>query len=253
MKKSLLTLFCLVGISFAQTPIKIAVEGSYPPFSYLNPDRTLGGFEVDLANLFCEKANLQCEIVQVEFDALIPSLTTKKIDAILASMSITEPRKALIAFTNKYYQTPAKFVAVKNNFKDFEASQIKGKSIGVQSGTIHESYAKNVFSKDSDIKSYRNLDEAIFDLDAGRIDFVFADSVAVDDGYLRQGYDQTLEFVGNDYNDPEFFGDGIGIGIRKEDETLIKQFNEAIKASREDGSYQKVAEKYFSIDVFGQE
>ncbi len=253
LKKVILGACLLSGIAFAQSPVKIAVEGSYPPFSYLNPDRTLGGFEVDLANLFCEKAQLKCEIVQVEFDALIPSLNTKKIDAILASMSITEPRKQVIDFTNKYYQTPAQFVATKGLYKNFETKDIKGKSIGVQSGTIHETYANDVFKKDAEVKSYRNLDEAIMDLDSGRIDFVFADTAAVDDGYLRKGYDKTLEFIGSDYSDPKWFGEGIGIGIRRGEDALKEKFNEAIKASRQDGSYQKVAEKYFSIDVYGNE
>ncbi|MBS7815462.1 transporter substrate-binding domain-containing protein [Wohlfahrtiimonas chitiniclastica] len=252
-KKLLLGLALTSSLALANEPIKIGIEGSYPPFSYMNPDRSLGGFEPDLANLFCEKAKLKCEIVQVEFDALIPSLNTKKIDAILASMSITDQRKQAINFTNKYYQTPAKFVAPIGEYKEMTDDVLKGKSIGVQSGTIHETYANEKFAKLADVRSYRNLDEAIFDLDSGRIDLVFADSVPLDDGYLRKGYDKSLEFVGPDYNDPEVFGDGIGIGLRKGDDALMEKFNEAILESRKDGSYQKVADQYFSIDVYGAE
>lgn len=253
LKKILLSMALTSSLAFAQDVVKIGIEGSYPPFSYMNPDKTLGGFEPDLANLFCAEVNLKCEIVQVEFDALIPSLNTKKIDAILASMSITDQRKQAINFTNKYYQTPAKFVAPIGAYKDINADVLKGKSIGVQSGTIHETYANDEFAKYADVRSYRNLDEAIFDLDSGRIDLVFADSVPLDDGYLQKGYDKTLEFIGPDYNDPAVFGDGIGVGLRKGDDALMEKFNEAILKSRADGSYQKVADKYFSIDVYGAE
>ena len=253
LKKVLLGIALTSSIAFAQDTIKIGIEGSYPPFSYMNPDKSLGGFEPDLAKLFCEQVELKCEIVQVEFDALIPSLNTKKIDAILASMSITDQRKQAINFTQKYYQTPAKFVAAKGEYKEINPDILKGKSIGVQSGTIHETYANNEFTKYADVRSYRNLDEAIFDLDSGRIDLVFADSVPLDDGYLRKGYDKTLEFVGGDYNDPKVFGDGIGVGLRKGDDALMEKFNEAILKSRADGSYQKVADQYFSIDVYGAE
>ena len=252
-KKILLTVALTASMVSAQDVIKIGIEGSYPPFSYMNPDKTLGGFEPDLAKLFCEQVELQCEIVQVEFDALIPSLNTKKIDAILASMSITDQRKEAIDFTNKYYQTPAKFVSIIGDYQTVNPDILKGKTIGVQSGTIHETFANNEFAKYANVRSYRNLDEAIFDLDSSRIDLVFADSVALDDGYLRKGYDKSLEFVGEDYNDKAVFGDGIGIGVRKGDTNLVDKFNEAISKSRADGSYQKVADQYFTIDVFGAE
>ena len=252
-KKILLAVALTTTIASAQDIIKIGIEGSYPPFSYMNPDKTLGGFEPDLAKLFCEQVELQCEIVQVEFDALIPSLNTKKIDAILASMSITDQRKEAIDFTNKYYQTPAKFVSIIGDYQTVNPDILKGKTIGVQSGTIHETFANNEFAKYANVRSYRNLDEAIFDLDSSRIDLVFADSVALDDGYLRKGYDKSLEFVGEDYNDKAVFGDGIGIGVRKGDTNLVDKFNEAISKSRADGSYQKVADQYFTIDVFGAE
>lgn len=252
-KKIILAVALTSSVAFSQDIIKIGIEGSYPPFSYMNPDKTLGGFEPDLAKVFCEQVNLTCEIVQVEFDALIPSLNTKKIDAILASMSITDQRKQAINFTNKYYQTPAKFVSLIGEYQAINPETLKGKSIGVQSGTIHETFANSEFTKYANVRSYRNLDEAIFDLDSSRIDLVFADSVALDDGYLRKGYDKSLEFVGEDYNNPEVFGDGIGIGLRKDDSELMEKFNEAILKSRADGSYQKAANQYFTIDVYGAE
>ncbi|NLD10110.1 MAG: transporter substrate-binding domain-containing protein [Xanthomonadaceae bacterium] len=252
-KKTLTAATLLLSAAFAQETIKIGIEGSYPPFSYISPERTIEGFEPDLARLFCEKMERKCEIVQVDFDALIPSLNTKRIDAILASMSITDDRKKAIDFTKKYYQTPARFVAPKGKNYDITKEGLKKKRIGVQSGTIHEIYLNDEFRKIAKIRSYRNLDEAMIDLETGRIDLVFADVVPLDTGYLQKGYGERIEFVGPDFMDEKWFGEGVGVGIRKGENELRESFEKAIKASRDDGSYKEVEAKYFSYDVYGKE
>ncbi len=253
-KKLLLTTTLMLGTTaIADDVIKIGIEGSYPPFSYITAERNMEGFEPDLAKLFCEKMEAKCEIVQVDFDALIPSLNTKRIDAILASMSITDTRKKAINFSNKYYQTPARFVAPKGTDIEITEEGLKKKKIGVQSGTIHEIYLNDNFKRIANIRSYRNLDEAMLDLDTGRIDLVFADVVPLDIGYLQKEYGERIDFIGPDFVDEEWFGEGVGVGIRKNDNALLERFNEAIKASREDGSYKEVEAKYFSYDVYGEE
>lgn len=236
-----------------QEVIKIGIEGSYPPFSYISENQVMEGFEPDLAKLFCEKMEQKCEIVQVDFDALIPSLNTKRIDAILASMSITDTRKKAVNFSNKYYQTPARFVIPKGKTIDITDAGLKGKRIGVQSGTIHEIYMNDKYKRSSDVRSYRNLDEAMMDLETGRIDLVFADVVPLDIGYLQKDYADKIEFIGPDFFEEEWFGEGVGVGIRKADNALLERFNEAIKATRLDGSYKEVEARYFDYDVYGED
>ncbi len=236
-----------------EATLRIGIEGAYPPFSYITPNKKMEGFEVDLAELFCEKMNRECEIVQTDFDALIPSLNSKRIDAILASMSITDVRKKAINFSNKYYQTPAKFVAPTGSTMDVSEKGLKGKVIGVQSGTIHETYMNDNYKKIATIRSYKSLDDGMYDLDSGRIDLIFADVVAVDTGYLQQNYKGRLDFIGPEFTDERWFGEGVGVGIRKGEDELRDAFNEAIKASRADGSYQKVQDKHFGYDVYGSE
>lgn len=243
------------NFSIAAETLKIGVEGAYPPFSYVAPSGKVEGFEPELALLFCEKMKAKCELVQTDFDALIPALNAKKIDIIIASMSITDDRKKAIDFSNKYYNSPAKFIQLKEtgiqiNDKTIE-SDLKNKTIGVQSGTIHETFALDNYAKIADVKSYRSLDEAMSDLDAGRLELVFADSVALDDGYMKKETGKNLRFVGPDFTDAKWFGAGIGAGVRKGDVQLTKQLNDAIEATRQDQSYQNIAKKYFEFDVFG--
>lgn len=252
-KKILMGSILLLGLSSAQETIKIGIEGSYPPFSYISSNNIMEGFEPDLAELFCQKMTKKCEIIQVEFDALIPSLNTKRIDAILASMSITEERQKTIDFTQKYYQTPARFVAPKGKNYTIDKEGLAQKRIGVQSGTIHEIYANDNFGKTSKVRSYRNLDEAMIDLDTGRIDLVFADVVPLDTGYLQGDYAEKMELVGPDFTDEKWFGEGVGIGIRKGESALKEAFEKAIIESRQDGSYQEIQAKYFDYDVYGDE
>ncbi|GBU10147.1 lysine/arginine/ornithine transporter subunit [Gammaproteobacteria bacterium] len=252
MKKNMLIaaiLATMLNNVSAQTILKIGVEGAYPPFSYISAQGKVEGFEPELALLFCEKMQVTCELVQTDFDALIPSLNSKKIDVVIASMSVTDERKKAIDFSDKYYNSPAKFVHLNSMpMVIIDKNDVKGKAIGVQSGTIHETFAQDNYAAIADVKSYRSLDEAMSDLSSGRIQLVFADSVALDDGYMKK--DPALAFIGPDFVDPKWFGAGIGAGVRKGDK-IVDALNAAIKASRSDGSYQNIAKKYFEFDVFG--
>ena len=118
----------------AQTPpvLKIGVEGAYPPFSEIGTDGKLKGFDIDIANALCERMKVRCTLVQMEFDALIPGLRAKKIDAIVASMSITPERRKAVDFSVKYYHTPARLVAKAGATLDTSPAGLKGRKIGVQ-------------------------------------------------------------------------------------------------------------------------
>jgi arginine/ornithine transport system substrate-binding protein len=230
--------------------VKIGTEGAYPPFNSIDTNGELVGFDVDIAKALCDAANFECEFVVQDWDGIIPGLIAKKYDAIIASMSMTEQRREVVDFTDKYYNTPAKFVAAAGAGFDLSPEGLAGKVIGVQRATIHENFARAMFP-DAEIRSYATQDEANADLVSGRVDLVMADSVALLDGFLKTDAGNGFEFVGPDYNDPKYHGEGVGVAIRKGEDDLRAAFNEAIDKIRADGTYQAINEKYFDFDVYG--
>lgn len=234
----------------APKKLRLGVEGGYPPFSEVGPDGKLKGFDIDIANALCAQMKADCTLVQSTFDAMIPSLQARKFDAVIASMSITPERQKAVAFSNKYYQTPARLVVKTGTKLDVTPEGLKGKRIGVQRSTIHDRYATDTF-KTAEIARYGKQDEVFLDLAAGRIDAVLADSVAIDVGFLKTPQGKAFAFTGPVYDDAKYFGIGAGIALRKGDTALLAQLNDALRAIRADGTYKKIQDKYFDFDVYG--
>jgi lysine-arginine-ornithine-binding protein len=231
--------------------VKIGTEGAYPPFNSIDPNGELVGFDIDIAKALCKAADFECEFVVQDWDGIIPALQAKKYDAIVASMSITEERKQVVDFTDKYYHTPAKMIARKGSTFEFTDAGLAGKKIGAQRATIHENFLRDNFPS-ADIRVYATQDEANADLVSGRLDLVLADSVALDEGFLKTPEGADFEFVSPDYTDPKWFGPGAGIAIRKGEQDLVDAFNKAIQQIRADGTYQAINAKYFDFDVYGK-
>ncbi len=231
--------------------VRIGVEGAYPPFSEVTADGKLVGFDIDIANALCEQMKVECELVTQDWDGIIPALQARKYDAIVASMSITEERKQKVDFTNKYYNTPAKFVRKKGSGIEITEAGLKGKTVGVQRATIHDNFVSEVYGDEVEVKRYGTQDEAYLDMVAGRLDLLLADSVALQGGFLDTDDGKDYEFVGPDFSDPKYFGDGAGIALRKGDDDLREMFNQAIDAIRASGKYKAIQDKYFDFDVYG--
>ena len=231
--------------------VRIGVEGAYPPFSEVTADGKLVGFDIDIANALCAEMKVECELITQDWDGIIPALNARKYDAIIASMSITPERKEKVDFTGKYYNTPAKFVRKKGSGIEITEEGLKGKTVGVQRATTHDNFVTEVYGGAAEVKRYGTQDEAYLDMVAGRLDLLLADSVAMDDGFLQTEAGKDYEFVGPDFNDPKYFGDGAGIALRKGEDDLRQMFNAAIEAIRANGTYKAIQDKYFDFDVYG--
>ncbi|MCK5899194.1 ABC transporter substrate-binding protein [bacterium] len=230
--------------------IRVGVEGAYPPFSEVAPDGTLKGFDIDIAMALCEEIGAECVLVPQDWDGIIPALLARKYDAIIASMSITPERKKKVAFSDKYYNSPAKFARKKGSGITISKAGLKGKTVGVQRATTHDSYITAEYGDSVKIKRYGTQDEAYLDAISGRVDLLLADSIAMDDGFLKTDKGKGWEFVGPGYSEPKYFGVGAGIAVRKSDGELAKLFSLAIKVIRSNGVYHMINGKYFAFDVY---
>ena len=255
-RRHLATLALLLAAAtsaFAQPPdwkaIRIAVEGAYPPFSEIGPDGKIKGFDIDIANALCADLKAQCTFVQQEFDGMIPGLNARKFDAVIASMSITPERLRSVAFSDKYYATPARLIARKGTPLVATPEGMKGKRIGVQRSTTHDRFATDTF-KDSEIVRYTGQDQVFLDLQSGRLDAVLADQVAANAGLLKRPPGKDFALFGPVFNDPRYFGVGAGVAMRKGDTQLQARINQAIKDIRANGTYDRIAKQYFDFDVY---
>jgi arginine/ornithine transport system substrate-binding protein len=230
--------------------IKVGVDGAYPPFSQM-VDGKPAGFDIDIARALCEQMKAECTMVQLDFDSMIPALREKKIDAVVASMSITREREALVAFSDKYHRTPARLVAKKGSALTVTAEGLKGKRIGVVRATVHDRFAGNTFTQ-STIVRFAKPDDVFAELAAGKLDGAFMDSVVASEGLLKKPVGKDFEFEGPLFADPLVFGVGAGIALRKGEASLRNAFNGAIAAIHGTGAYRKIQNKYFDFDISGQ-
>lgn len=245
-------LLSAAGQAPAQTlqRLRVGFAVGYAPFSEVGSDGQLKGFEVDLAQALCRHMALQCVPVMLEFDGLIPALRARKIDAIMASMSITTERQQVIAFSAPYYFSPARMVVRTDSRPDVSPAGMKGKRIGVERGTSHERFLADQF-KDSQVLRYATQDQAFLDLKAGRLDATLVDVVIAQFGFLNRSEGRGFAFAGPDFGrDTRFYGKGIGVGLRSgEALTLGRRIDEALAALRSSGALKALNDRYFDFDL----
>jgi len=235
----------------ASAEIKLGLDSSnYEPFYSRSASGEWTGWEIEIGEAICAAMNEECTWVPIAWDGIIPALTSKKIDLIFGSMSITDERKKTIDFSDKYYFTASALVAAKNVKIESEAD-LAGKNIGVQVSSTHGNYVNVHFADISNIKVYQDFNEHNFDLVAGRVDAVLADSLALSP-FLASADGAGFE-VKMTFKDDAIFGIGVGAGIRKEDTELLAKVNAAIAQIRADGTYDEISAKYFDFDIYGGE
>ncbi len=236
-------------------PLKVAIDPTYEPFTFKSADGQPTGFDVDVANALCEQIKRKCEFVEQVWDSMIPGLNAKKYDVIISSMSITDDRMKEVDFTDKYYNTPSRLV-LKKGVKFTDAASIKGKKIGVLKGSTQEKYALGDLKPAGVVvNSYEAQDQVYLDIKSGRLDGTVADYMEVTGGFLSKPEGAKYELVGPDLKDPKYYGYGAGIALRKGEDKLKAELNDAIKAIRTNGTYKTLNDKYFAkynIDVYGE-
>lgn len=253
MAKKFLSLALLAACATAAqaADLKVAIDPTYEPFTYKTPDGKPTGFDVDIANAVCAEIKRKCVFVEQVWDSMIPGLQARKYDVIVSSLSMTEERKRVIDFSDRYYKTPSAIVVKKGTAYTGPVS-LKGKRIGVLKGSTQEKWALGELKPAGvNIIPYEAQDQVYLDINAGRLDGTVADKVEVHGGFLRKPEGKDYGYVGPDQYDTKYYGDGIGIGMRKGQKELKDQINQAIKTIRGNGTYNTIAKKYFDFDPYG--
>tara|TARA_A100001011_G_scaffold128968_1_gene135963 strand:- start:183 stop:1010 length:828 start_codon:yes stop_codon:yes gene_type:complete len=261
----LISLFLTLGANAGS--IKIGTEGAYPPWNSKDASGKLIGFEVELANELCEIMKHNCTIVEQDWDGMIPALTSKKFDAIMAGMSITAERMKTINFSQGYADEVASLAVMKGSSianmntpaginlsiggSDVDkalktiSSSLSGKTVCTQIGTIHQNFLESGDVGKINLKTYKTQDEVNLDLTNGRCDVALAAASSFDDYAKKSG--EAVVLTGPTFSGGAF-GNGVGVGIRKGDSKLLNDFNAAIDKARDEGIISKLAIKWFGFD-----
>ena len=265
---SVLASLLIIGNVYAADKIKIGTEGAYPPWNSKDASGKLIGFEVELAHTLCRYIGQQCEIVEQDWDGMIPALIMRKFDAIMAGMSITAERQKAISFSQGYadevaslavmkgsslegLDTPAGInltkpnAAAKKALKTLTAA-LAGKTVCVQTATIHQNFLDSGDVGKVNVRTYKTQDEVNLDLASGRCDAALAAAVAFNDYAEKSG--KPVVLTGPTFSGGAF-GNGVGVGIRKDDTELLKAFNSAINKARKNGDISRIATKWFGFDA----
>jgi len=230
--------------------IRFLTDLDYPPFDYAGADGNPAGFNVDLARLLCDEIKATCSIQARRFDLLLDALNDNHGDAVIASIAPTAAARQRADFTDPYYRTPARFVArVDSPIRDVEPELVEGKKIAVVAGTAHEAFLKEMFTE-AEVKPYANDAAARAALRDKDVDLLFGDGISL--AFWLNGTDSAgcCAFRGGPYLESRFFGEGVGIAVKRGNDLLRQALNWALFRQWEKGSYTDLWLRYFPISPF---
>jgi polar amino acid transport system substrate-binding protein len=228
--------------------VRIAVEGAYPPFNYLDQAGELQGFEPELAKTLCAAAHLKCTLVVREWDGIIRGLINREYDAIMSSLEITKRRQKRIAFSRPYYRVPSTFIGKRDaEPREFSPAALAGLRIGAVDRSPQAAFLKNVYTE-SEIVPFAKIEEANLDLLMDRLDFVLGDKLALS-RFLESREGACCKFIADAPQAAAYFGSGVGIGFRQEDTELTQSFDRAIEQVLTDGTYDEIRKRHFTVDL----
>ncbi len=251
MKKSLAALtlgLLLSGPAAATEQLRIGVEGNYPPFSRVSPDGSLSGFDIDIANTICARLEAECVFVQQEWEGMIPALAANRFDMIVASMTITEERRARVDFSDPYYDVPSRFIAPEGAFADHEPETLAGQTVIVLRNSPRAAFLEENFP-DSRILAVDRETSVYLELQAGRGDIAFGSSVVSGEALLNTPQGEGFEQVGDPVRLTEAGQGGVGIAFRQGEDELRERVNVALAEIMADGTFDALAEQYFEFDI----
>jgi polar amino acid transport system substrate-binding protein len=230
--------------------IRFLTDTNYPPFDYAGADGNPAGFNVDLARLLCDEIKTACTIQARPFDTLLDALGDNRGDAVVASIGSSAETRRRVDFTDPYYRTPARFVAlVDSPIGEVRPELLEGKKIAVVAGTAHEAYLRAMFTE-AELHPYPNAQAAREALRNKEVDLLFGDGIAL--AFWLNGTDSAgcCSFRGGPFLESRFFGEGVGIAVKHGNDLLRQALNWALFRQWEKGTFTDLWLRYFPISPF---
>jgi polar amino acid transport system substrate-binding protein len=230
--------------------IRFLTETDYPPFNYTGADGNPAGLNVDLARLICDEIKVTCTIQARLFTTLLDALNDNRGDAVIASIAPTSEARQRADFTDPYYRTPARFVArADSKIGDVLPERVEGTKVAVVAGTAHEAFLRSMFTG-ADVRIYPNAAVAREALRNGEVDLLFGDGIAL--AFWLNGTDSAgcCAFRGGPFMESRFFGEGIGIAVKRGNDLLRLALNWALFRLWEKGTFTDLWLRYFPISPF---
>jgi polar amino acid transport system substrate-binding protein len=229
--------------------LRFLTDDTYPPFHFALADGTLTGFDVDLARAICEELKIACTIQARRFDLLENALNAGEGDALIASLRIDATSRARFEFTAPYYTTPARFVARAGATFEATPEGLDGEKVGVIGGTAHEAYLRAFFPHVRR-EAFANRGELYAALRGGQTDAFFDDAITSSFWLAGKDSDNCCAFRGGPYTDSNYFGEGVGIAVKKGNDDLRRALDYALVDLARRGIYTDIYLKYFPIGFY---
>jgi polar amino acid transport system substrate-binding protein len=209
--------------------VRMGTEGAYPPYNFINDAGEVDGFERDLGDELCKRAELTCEWVTNEWDSIIPNLVSGNYDTIIAGMSITDERDEVIDFTQNYTQPdPSAYLAMSAD------ADIAGGIVAAQTNTIQAAF---IAASGATLVEFATPEETVAAVANGE-----ADAVLADKAYLTPIAEERADMML--LSQEELIGGGVGMGLRESDGELKAKFDAAIASMKEDDTLNVLLEKW---------
>jgi polar amino acid transport system substrate-binding protein len=250
----------MAGVPFtaAAETLRVGTECTYHPFNFRSDDGVLQGYDIDVATEVGKRINADIEFVCQEWKGMIPALLAGKFDLIVASMSITEKRLKQIDFSSPYRVSIGQFVGAKDAdhalFVDDKINPegFTGVRVGLERATTYEDWLKATVP-DAEVAYYDNNESMFLDLNAGRVDVIMTNPMKAYLKFLSKEDGSKFGVIGPQIAEQDYFGVGVGVGLRKDNESLKNKIDTSIKSMIEDGTLSEFSLRYFPFTIHPQE
>jgi polar amino acid transport system substrate-binding protein len=200
--------------------------------------------------MICEEIKVPCTVQMRRFDTLLDAVADNRGDAVIASIAATPETRRRVDFSDPYYRVPARFVAKRETpIQDVRPEKLEGKKVAVVGGTAHEAYLKALFTE-VEVKPYPSPEAARDALQKGEVDLLFGDGISL--AFWLNGTDSNgcCIFRGGPFLESRYFGEGVGIAVRRGNDLLRQAVNWALFRLWEKGRFTDLWLRYFPINPF---